>query len=103
VDYSKRKTKQMCSWIVEKAEMFGVAKGQDGWTDISQANVYFDHPFKAPLDHALVVDFMRDPEKPDGRVSIEISAESARRLVESINKALATGEAEHLLIESAQA
>ena len=49
----------MCSWIVEKAEMSGVAKGPDGWMDIKQANVYFDHPFKAPMDHALIIDFVR--------------------------------------------
>jgi hypothetical protein len=93
----------MCSWIVEKAEMFGVAKGSEGWIDIKQANVYFDHPYKAALDHALIVDFVRDPEKPDGRVAIEISAESAKRLVESINRALSTGEAVHVLGEPVHA
>ncbi|MDA1296633.1 MAG: DUF6295 family protein [Chloroflexi bacterium] len=93
----------MCSWIVETAAMSGVAKGPDGWIDINQANVYFDHPFKAPMDHALIIDFVRDPERPNGRVAIEISAESARRLVESINRALTTGEAVHVLGEATHA
>ena len=87
----------MCSWIVEKAKMEGVAKGPDGWFDVKQANVYFDHPFKAPMDHALIIDFVKDPDRPDGRVAVEISAESAMRLVESINRALTTGEAVHVL------
>lgn len=93
----------MCSWIVETAEMSGMAKGPDGWMDIAQANVYFDHPFKAPMEHALIIDFVRDPERPNGRVSIEIDAESAKRLVESINRALTTGEAVHVLGEAAYA
>lgn len=93
----------MCSWIVEKAEMEGVAKGPDGWMDIRQANVYFDHPFKAPMDHALIIDFVHDPDRPNGRVAIEISADSAQRLVESINRALTTGEAVHVLGQAVHA
>ncbi len=83
--------------------MDGVAKGPDGWFDVKQANIYFDHPYKAPMDHALIVDFVKDPERPDSRVAIEISAESAQRLVESINRALTTGEAVHVLGEKAEA
>ena len=83
--------------------MDGVAKGPDGWFDVKQANIYFDHPYKAPMDHALIVDFVKDPERPDSRVAIEISAESAQRLVESINRALTTGEAVHVLGEIAEA
>ena len=93
----------MCSWIVEKAKMDGVAKGPDGWMGLEQANVYFDHPFKAAMDHALIIDFVKDPDRPDGRVAVEISAESAKRLVESINRALTTGEAVHVLGEGAHA
>ncbi len=91
----------MCSWIVEKTKMDGVAKGPDGWMDIAQANVYFDHPFKAPMDHALIIDFVHDPDRPDGRVALEISAESGKRLIESIQRALTTGEAVHVLGETA--
>lgn len=87
----------MCSWIVETAKMNGVAKGADGWIDLTQANVYFDHPYKAPMDHALIIDFVRDPDRPNGRVAVEISADSARRLVASINAALSTGDAAHIL------
>ena len=93
----------MCSWIVETAEMTGMAKGTEGWMNLTQANVYFDHPFKAPMDHALIIDFVRDPLRPNGRVSVEISAESAKRLVESINRALTSGEAVHVLGEATHA
>ena len=43
----------MCSYIVEKAKLVGSAKGPNGWMRIDTANVYYDHPFHSPLDHAL--------------------------------------------------
>ncbi|MFP6680374.1 MAG: DUF6295 family protein [Dehalococcoidia bacterium] len=85
----------MCTWIIEKAEMYGSGKGADGWFRMTQANVYFDHPYDAPLDHALIIDFVADPEKPGNRVAVEISADSARRLMKSIEIALESGKEAH--------
>ena len=87
----------MCSWIIENVELSGSGKGADGWFKLSQANVYYDHPFHAPLDHALIIDFVKDTNKPGNRVAVEMTRESALRLVESINIALTTGEAAHEL------
>lgn len=89
----------MCSYIVEKAPVFGSAKGHQGWVRIDTANVYFDHPFHAPLDHALNIDFTNEAAGGRERVAVELSAESARALVKSILAALETGEAEHALLE----
>ena len=47
----------MCSYIVEKTTLSGSAKGPNGWMHIDNANVYFDHPYHAPFDHALAIDF----------------------------------------------
>ena len=85
----------MCTWIIEKAEMYGSGKGAEGWFRMTQANVYFDHPYDAPLDHALIIDFVADPEKPGNRVAVEISADSARRLMKSIEIALESGKEAH--------
>jgi Family of unknown function (DUF6295) len=85
----------MCSYIVEKAKLIGSAKGANGWMRIDTANVYYDHPFHAPLDHALGIDFINEAEGARERVAVELSAESARELVEKILAALATGEIEH--------
>lgn len=85
----------MCSWIVEKSKMAGMAKGPEGWFDVQQANVYYDHPFSAPMDHALIIDFVNNPDQAGNRVSVELSKESAERLIESIQAALATGEEAH--------
>jgi Family of unknown function (DUF6295) len=85
----------MCSYIVEKAKLMGSAKGPNGWMRIDTANVYYDHPFHAPLDHALGIDFINEAEGGRERVAVELSAESARRLVDKILAALASGEIEH--------
>jgi hypothetical protein len=84
----------MCSYIVEKTRLSGSAKGASGWMRIDTANVYYDHPFHAPLDHALGIDFINESEGRE-RVAVELSAESARALVEKILAALASGEIEH--------
>jgi hypothetical protein len=62
---------------------------------IDTAHVYYDHPFHAPLDHALGIDFINEAEGGRERVAVELSAASACELVEKILAALATGEREH--------
>jgi len=85
----------MCTYITEKASIFGSAKGQGGWIKVDTANVYFDHPYHAPLDHSLNIDFVNESEGSPQRIAIEISAESARDLVKAILAALETGEFAH--------
>ncbi len=85
----------MCSYIVEKARLHGSAKGANGWMRIDTANVYYDHPYHAQLDHALGIDFINEAQGGRERVAVELSADSARALVEKILAALASGEIEH--------
>jgi len=85
----------MCTYITEKAKLFGSAKGTRGWMKIDTANVYFDHPFHAPLDHSLNIDFVSEAEGGNERVAVELSAESARELIRKIEAALANGEEAH--------
>jgi hypothetical protein len=85
----------MCSYIVEKARLLGSAKGPNGWMKIDTANVYFDHPFHAPLDHALGIDFICEADGGRERVAVELSAVSARELVQKILAALDSGAAAH--------
>jgi hypothetical protein len=85
----------MCTYIVEKATIYGSAKGPDGWINVDTAHVTFDHPFHAQLDHALAIDFVDESAGSPQRVAIEISAESARRLVARILAALEAGERAH--------
>ncbi len=82
----------MCTYITEKTKIVGSAKGPNEWMRIDTANVYFDHPFHAPLDHTLNIDFVSDAEGGTQRVAVELSAESARALIRKIEAALASGE-----------
>jgi hypothetical protein len=78
----------MCTGIVETAEVSGSGKGQHGWFKLEQVNVSYDHPTDAQLDHALNIDFVNQKEGPGARVAVELSPESARRLVKAILSAL---------------
>ena len=79
----------MCSYLTVPTEIAGSAKGPDGWMSVTSASVYFDHPFHATFDHTLNIDFADPARGPRARVAVELSADSARRLVASINEALA--------------
>ena len=79
----------MCSYLTVPAEVTGSAKAPDGWFPITSASVYFDHPFHAPLEHSLNIDFVDPARGPHARVAVELSANSARELVRCIEAALA--------------
>ena len=81
----------MCTGIVEKTALQGSGKGKDGWFVLSGANVSYDHPYHAPTEHALNIDFVNEAQGPRARVAVELSADSARRLVETILAALERG------------
>jgi hypothetical protein len=85
----------MCSYIVKKAALAGSAKGPKGWMTIDTANIYYDHPYHAPFDHALNIDFVNEANGGRERVALELSATAARELVRQILEALETGEKEH--------
>lgn len=86
----------MCSYITEKTRIVGSAKGANGWMKVDTANVYFDHPFHAQLEHALNIDFVNEAVGGSERVAVELSADSARALIAKIEAALASGEAAHM-------
>ncbi|MGH9789538.1 MAG: DUF6295 family protein [Candidatus Acidiferrales bacterium] len=79
--------------IVKQVEIEGSGKGVAGWFDVRQANVSYDHPFNAPLEHALNIDFVNESQGPGARVAVELTVESAHNLVEVILAVLARAEA----------
>lgn len=85
----------MCTMIVEKIKVDGSGKGTSGWFQLEVANVSYDHPFNAPLEHALNIDFVNESMGPSARVAVELSEQAARELVKTIlavlDKAEATG------------
>ena len=78
----------MCTGIVETAEVSGSGKGPRGWFKLEQVNISYDHPSDAPLEHALNIDFVNQKDSPSSRVAVELSLESARKLVKAILIAL---------------
>ena len=74
----------MCTMIVEKVKIDGSGKGSSGWFTLEQANVSYDHPFNAPIEHALNIDFVNESQGPSARVAVELSEQAARDLVKTI-------------------
>ena len=74
----------MCTMIVEKVNLEGSGKGVNGWFKLEQANVSFDHPFHAPFEHALNIDFVNESQGTSARVAVELSEQAARELVRTI-------------------
>lgn len=74
----------MCTMIVEKIKIDGSGKGTSGWFTLEQANVSYDHPFNAPIEHALNIDFVNESQGPSARVAVELSEQAARDLVMTI-------------------
>jgi uncharacterized protein DUF6295 len=83
----------MCTMIVTQVEIEGCGKGATGWFTLRQANVSYDHPFNAPLEHALNIDFVNEAHGPGARVAVELSVASARTLVDAILAVLDRAEA----------
>lgn len=89
----------MCTYIVYSSDVMGSGKGTAGWFSIDRANVAFDHPSDAPLDHAILIDFVNEAMGPGARVAVELTPESARGLVQAILSTLDDGAKQHVLEE----
>jgi hypothetical protein len=83
----------MCTMIVKQIEIDGSGKGTGGWFSVRQANVSYDHPYHAPMEHALNIDFVDESQGPGARVAVELSETAARNLVDTILAVLAQAEA----------
>lgn len=74
----------MCTMITKQVKIEGSGKGSDGWFTLREANVSYDHPYNAPLEHALNLDFVNEAQGLDARVAVELSEQAARALVDTI-------------------
>jgi len=83
----------MCTMIAQQVKIKGSGKGASGWFTLQEADVSYDHPFDAPFEHALNIDFVNESQGPAARVAVELSVEAARTLVETIQAVLSRAEA----------
>ena len=81
----------MCTYATVSEQVEGSAKGPGGqWFHVTDATVYYDHPVHAMAEHTLNLD-LADPSKgPGARVAVELTRDSATRLVRAIEEALAS-------------
>ncbi|MEV6010641.1 DUF6295 family protein [Streptomyces sp. NPDC051976] len=85
----------MCTYTTIKDTVDGSAKGPaSSWFHVTDVTVYFDHPVHAMAEHTLNIDFADPAKGPSARVAVELTADSARRLVAAIQDALAAVPAE---------
>ncbi len=89
----------MCTMIAQQAHIEGSGKGKSGWFALREVDVSYDHPFDAPFEHALNIDFVNEAQGPGARVAVELSVEAARTLVETIQAVLSRAEAGGFLAE----
>ena len=75
----------MCTMIAEKTAVTGCGKGTPGWMQVNQVTVSYDHPSEMTLEHALNIDFVDASQKLGPRIAVELTPQSAQRLVELIN------------------
>jgi hypothetical protein len=80
----------MCTYQTEKVSIEGSAKTPTGWTSMTDATVYFDHPVHFAVGHALMIDVLSPEKGPSARVALELSPESARALANAILHSLDT-------------
>jgi Family of unknown function (DUF6295) len=83
----------MCTMIARQVQVDGSGKGKDGWFEVRQLNVSYDHPYNMPLEHALNIDFVNEAQGPGARVAVELTLESARQLAKTIEAVLAQADA----------
>jgi hypothetical protein len=83
----------MCTMIAQQVKIDGCGKGANGWFTLKEADVSYDHPFNAPFEHALNIDFVNEAQGPGARVAVELSVEAARALMETIQAVLNRAEA----------
>lgn len=65
--------------IAEKLPISGSAKGPNGWFELDQVYVGYDHPVHEQLEHAVGIDFVAEGQV-GARVGVELSRDAARQL-----------------------
>jgi hypothetical protein len=78
--------------IAQQVKIDGSGKGAGGWFPLQEADISYDHPFNAPFEHALNIDFVNEAQGPGARVAVELSVEAAKTLVEAIQAVLQRAE-----------
>jgi hypothetical protein len=82
----------MCTMIAEQVKVNGSGKAGSDWFHVDTASVSYDHPYDMPLEYTLNLDFTAQNGAPAVRVAVELDADSARRLVQTIQEVMRQAE-----------
>jgi len=81
----------MCTYATVSEQVQGSGKGPGGpWFHVTDATVYYDHPAHAMAEHTLNIDLADPSRGPGARLAVELTRDSATRLVRAIEEALAS-------------
>lgn len=80
----------MCTYLTERVAMTARAKGTPEWLKVTDASVYFDHPYDLPAEHSLNIDLLAPAEGPSARVAVELDAAAALGLARAVLEMLAS-------------
>ena len=81
----------MCTYLSQTTPVTGSGLGAgDDWFALDRAVIAFDHPQDALVEHALCLDLRSAAGE---RLAVELDADSARRLAETILAVLDSDEA----------
>jgi hypothetical protein len=83
----------MCTSISGQIDTTGSAKGATGWFPLAKITVGYDHPAHLQDNHAILLDFVNHTLGSGARVAVELTADSARKLIDALTHTLAAGEA----------
>lgn len=81
----------MCTTISQKTAVSGSGKGPTGWFALDHVYLGYDHPYHAPVEHSVNIDFVN--EATNSRVAVELTRESARELAALLQHTLAQADA----------
>src|SRR5229473_7983008 len=84
----------MCTSIVEIVSADGAGKGGDGWFNLTNSVVSYDHPHHALLEEAITIDFVNSALGPGARVAVELTLQSAKELSGALARAIEAAEIE---------
>jgi hypothetical protein len=84
----------MCTSIVQIVGCSGAGKTGDGWIDLTNAVVSYDHPHHALLEEAITIDFVNRALGPGARVAVELTLGAAKELNAALTRAITQAEIE---------
>tara|TARA_Y100001970_G_scaffold1130_1_gene1321 strand:- start:6160 stop:6408 length:249 start_codon:yes stop_codon:yes gene_type:complete len=77
--------------ISEKANVKGSGKKSNNWIPLDSCDIYYDHSTYVDCEHSITLSFKNQMNPIDSRITVEITPESAKDMMDKIKIALEKG------------